>query len=83
MSEEQEQSLAWRRALKYLERRARTVKEVRDKLLEKKFDLIVVNKIVERLLQAGYLNDELFAQNYLRWRNDFRPTGLSRVGLDR
>ncbi|MER2600083.1 MAG: RecX family transcriptional regulator [Caldilineales bacterium] len=65
---------AYERALRYLASRPRSVVEVRD-LLAGNQDLLpeTVDAVLERLLQAGYLDDVAFARYWIANREQFRP----------
>ena len=56
---------AYERALRFLEKRDRTEKEVTDKLTDAGFSETAVTKTVNRLREDGYVNDEAYAVRYL------------------
>jgi regulatory protein len=62
-------------ALRFLSRRQRTEKEVRDKLREKEFADEEIQQTIENLRGLGFLNDEEFARNYIRHQLTLRPKG--------
>lgn len=66
-------------ALYYLEKRARTEKEIREKLGRKEIDPAVIDTVVEKLKSYGYIDDVRFASNFQRYRNDFKPMGKRRL----
>jgi regulatory protein len=53
-------------AFRLLARRARSEKELRDKLKEKKFESGVIDRVVSRLSELNYLDDEAFARQWVR-----------------
>lgn len=53
-------------AFRLLARRARSEKELRDKLEEKKIEGGVIDRVVSRLYELNYLNDEAFARQWVR-----------------
>jgi regulatory protein len=61
-------------ALRLLAVRDRSGKEVRERL-EKRFSEEEVNDAVEFLTKLGYLDDLRYAENYVAYRNEFRPRG--------
>ncbi len=63
-------------ALGYLSRRPRSIMEMNDYLSKKDFDPLVVDRIVQRLRDENYLNDETFAKNYLENRKRNKPKSL-------
>jgi regulatory protein len=77
------------RALNFIAYKPRTENEVRKKLCEKTIDSNVIDQVIDRLNQNGYLNDQQFAQNWVDNRLEFKPRGkrllkieLKRKGLD-
>lgn len=62
-------------ALRFLARRQRTEKEVRDKLRDREFADEEIQKTVENLRELGFLNDEEFARSYIRHQLTLRPKG--------
>lgn len=56
------------RALDLLSRRMRSEKEIRDYGFRKKWNKIATEKVVERLRERGYLDDEKFAKNFVAAR---------------
>ena len=86
---EEEMTRAKAKALTYLGYRARSVEELRKKLLGKKFSEITVNRVIENLLRVGLLNDLQFALAFARSKMRRRPVGkrlllqeLIRHGID-
>lgn len=62
-------------ALRFLARRRRTEKEIRDKLREKEFGDDEIRQTIEHLRKAGLLNDEEFARSFIRHQTTLRPKG--------
>jgi len=68
------------RALKLLSVKARTVAELRQRLLERaSAPETVVDQVIARLQELGYLNDEQFAVDYSRSRLQLKPLGRRRL----
>ena len=73
ISEEQAQNLklqngdfaSFDKALSYIERGIKTEKNIRDYLKKKGYLEESVNKAVDKLLEYGYINDEVYAENYI------------------
>ncbi len=63
-------------ALRYLATRPRSTAEVRQHLTRKGFDENTVQRVLERLQEWGYLDDEAFARAWVQDRERFRPRGL-------
>lgn len=72
------------KALKYLSRRPRSEKELRDYLLKKKkwhseqfleIQQATIEKIVEKLKEQRFLNDEEFTQWWIEQRTRFKKKG--------
>lgn len=62
-------------ALRFLTRRQRTEKEIRDKLREKEFADEEIHQTIEHLKNLNYLDDEKFARDYIRHQLVLRPKG--------
>lgn len=52
-------------AVKYLGKKMRCKKEVLNFLKNKDYDTSLIERVIEKLQQEGYLNDELFAEAYI------------------
>ncbi|MGH9855622.1 MAG: regulatory protein RecX [Blastocatellia bacterium] len=71
------------RALRLLAYKPRTVAEMRVRLLEKDWaEESVVDQVVARLEELGYLNDEEFAANFANSRLTAKPIGRTRLRRD-
>jgi regulatory protein len=69
-------------ALRLLKLRPRSVKELRDRLLQKKYPADVVDKLIAELTSSELLDDEAFAKAWFQWRLTGRPVGLRRIALE-
>lgn len=65
----------WNYSLKYLSFRPRSIKETRDALRRKKALEEVIEQILQKLIDAKFLNDEDFAAWWVEQRTQFRPKG--------
>lgn len=73
--QEEETVGAKRVALRFLARRPRTAKEIRNKLRENEFGETDINRTIESLEQSGLINDTEFAKMYIRDALSLKPTG--------
>jgi len=64
---------AYERALKFLEYRPRSIEETRRYLDGKDYPPEIIEQIIERLSNAGLLDDRAFVQFWLENRATFRP----------
>lgn len=64
-------------ALRFLSYRPRSVKEVKDRLIEKKASVEVVEKVVASLVEHKFLDDKQFAGSWIESRLRYRPKALS------
>jgi regulatory protein len=62
-------------ALRLLGARARSVKELRDRLLEKEFAEETIAPVMEQLTRAGLVDDDAFARMFIRHTLKLRPAG--------
>ena len=71
------------RAIKLLTIKPRSVAELRERLLQgKNANKTVVETVIARLQEYGYLNDERFAFSYASLRVKQRPLGRRRLQRD-
>jgi len=71
------------RAVKFLAAKPRSVAELRERLLRgKNTDEQVVETVISRLREYGYLNDERFAFSYASYKVKQKPVGRRRLERD-
>src|SRR5262249_2868709 len=71
------------RAINLLSYRPRSRAEMRARLMEKDWaEAAVVDQVIARLEELGYLNDEEFAANFANSRLTAKPIGRSRLRHD-
>ncbi len=71
------------RALKLLSFKPRSVTELRERLREKEWaEESAVERVIARLQELGYLNDEQFAASYANARLTVKPLGRTRLRRD-
>jgi regulatory protein len=63
-------------ALNFLSYRPRSIDEVCRKLKERKYSQQAIEKVLERLQQAGLLDDEAFARYWIENREQFGPRSI-------
>ena len=68
-------SKARNKAFKLLSYRERTIKEMEDRLRKKDFSEEVIKAVVDFLLENDYLNEERFAEMWIRSRKKHHPRG--------
>lgn len=51
--------------LKYIKSRARSIKEVRDKLVREEYPIDYIDLAIDKLKEQGYLNDMMYAKSFL------------------
>lgn len=69
-------------ALRQLERRARTVFEVRRHLQRRGFSTSAIAGVVSRLSRLGYLDDRAYAARYAAYVVEEKPMGRRRAAQD-
>ena len=82
MNEDREYGRAEGKAFRLLTLRAHSEKELRAKLREGGFPAPVVEQVVRRCRELGYLNDEAFARQRARVLAVSRLAGDRRIALD-
>lgn len=72
----------YNKALEFLSYRPRSEKEVRDKLKLKKVDPPTIDKIIAKLIDKKFINDEEFARQWIESRLRFKPRSLRLVKME-
>jgi len=79
LSPEQIRARTFQRAGKLLAAKARSVAELRERLLERCSDKAVVEIVIARLREYGYLDDERYAVSYASSKVRQSPVGRRRL----
>jgi len=74
--------VAMLRAWNLLSYRARTEQELRDRLAKYGFDQPVIDDVLNRMQQNGYVDDDDFAARWVENRSEFRPRGARLLRLE-
>lgn len=74
-----EKQRAYVQALKFLERKQRTKKELEERLRQKEFGQAVTEQALERLEREGLINDELYAKQWAEQRISSQRKGRAWV----
>lgn len=74
-----ERRVAFDRALSYLERRARTEKQVRDYLSQREFPPEVVDETIEKLKGYRFVDDASYAKNFAQGKMNAAGQGPHRI----
>src|SRR4051812_9823597 len=73
----------FQRAVKLLAAKPRSVAELRERLLEKQWtNETIVEAVLQKLGEYGYLNDDRFAFGYASYRVRQKPMGRQRLMRD-
>jgi len=73
--DEEQFSKAKSSAFNLLSYRERTIKEMRDRLRKKDFSEEIINPLIDYLLEKDFLNEERFAEMWIRSRKNNHPRG--------
>lgn len=65
----------YEKALKYIDYKMRSISEVKKHLRKDVKDDVVINKIIKRLKDNGYLNDDFYAKTYMNEKIDYDLVG--------
>lgn len=79
IEKEQQKYLIKQAAFKYLSRRMHSVRELKTKLLQKKFKLEVIEKVLRELINDKYLNDEEFALQFIEEKKRTKAWGTNKI----
>ena len=69
-------------AIKILMRRAHSVSEMKKALIRRTADEEIIQKVISRLKQNGYIDDARYAKQFARQRTEGRKQGKFRVARD-
>lgn len=69
-------------AIKILMRRAHSVSEMKKALIRRTPDQDLIQKVIARLKQSGYIDDARYAKQFARQRTEGRKQGKFRVARD-
>ena len=73
LKQEGERNKAYHQAVRFLGVRPRSIAEVTRKLKEKDHDALLIEAVIQRLSDAGYVDDAAFARFWVEDRTRFRP----------
>lgn len=80
---EKAQTKTLQRAVKLLAAKPRSIAELRERLLEKEWtNEEIVDGVIVKLKEYGYLNDERYAFGYASYRVKQKPVGRGRLSRD-
>lgn len=69
-------------ALRFLSYRPRSEQEIRNKLKEKRVEQEIIDKVVQKLKDKKFINDEEFAKAWIESRLRFKPRSLRLIKLE-
>lgn len=72
----------YNKALRFLSYRPRSEKEIRDNLIKKKTPAEIVEKIITRLKEQNFIDDEEFTKWWIEQRNTFKPRALKFIKIE-
>lgn len=79
---EDAREVTYQKALHFLSFRPRSSAEVRQNLLKHGYSESLIEETVNRLSEAGLVNDEAFARAWVENRNTFRPSGKPALRME-
>jgi len=82
MQEEDAREVALQKSLHFLSYRARSIEEARKHLEKYEIPEAVIQTTLEKLQNAGLLNDHDFARTWVENRNTFRPRGRRALRME-
>lgn len=72
----------YNKALKFLSYRPRSEKEIREKLISKKAPEIIIKKVITKLREQNFVNDDEFTRWWIEQRSTFKPRSLRLIKLE-
>ena len=79
LTPDEQRARAFQRAVKLLAAKPRSIAELREKLAERSTSKAVVETVIERLREYGYLDDERYALGYASSKLRQQPIGRRRL----
>ena len=79
LTPEEQRARAFQRAVKLLAAKPRSIAELRERLSERSTSKAVVETVIERLREYGYLDDERYALGYASSKLRQQPIGRRRL----
>jgi len=73
---------AYARALEYIMRRPRSLKEMHDYARRKQWEPAIAERVMQRLVERGYLDDAKFADSWVRHRSLGKPISERKLRLE-
>ena len=73
---------AYTLALGYISVKMRSIKEINDYLIKKGFNNLVANKVSERLIKEGYLNDLKYAKSFINDSMNLTNKGPQKIKME-
>jgi len=74
--------VAYQNALKLLNYRARTIKEISNKLAKKGYESSQIDRVIDRLKVAGLVEDTRYAEMWVENRNEFHPRSQHLIQME-
>lgn len=69
-------------SIKYISFRLRSIKEIRDYLFKKKADTCEIDLVIDKLIKAGYLDDDRFAKAFIKDKINFTNYGDYKIKME-
>lgn len=76
-------------SVKYIDRRLRSINELRDYLKNKEEDTIIIEEVIDKLIDNKYLDDDRFTKAFIKDKLNFTNWGdykikneLKRLGVN-
>lgn len=69
-------------SINYISIRLRSIREVRDYLLKKKASVDEIDLVIEKLINANYLDDDRFAKAYIKDKINFTNYGDYKIKME-
>lgn len=79
INEENKKASIYDSALKYINVRMRSIKEMKEYLLKKNFESKNIEDTISRLIDNGLLNDKKFAKSYVNDKFNLTSSGLDKI----
>ncbi len=82
IDEENKKASIYDTALKYIGIRMRSIKEMKEYLIRKKFDSKDIDNTINKLIEQGLLNDKLFSKAFVNDKINLTNNGIDKIRND-
>jgi len=73
---------AYQKALGYLSKSPKTIRQMKEYLMEKGYDANIIEQVIMQLSNFNYLDDKAFARQFIESRIRYKPKSIFALGFE-